>query len=203
MGADEVDFSAGGIGLEEAEEEIATTEEMVAADDYDADMSLSLNTVEVTSKNKSKKDKANRARKKGKSASQQPMTETSVVAADKSPAQKSAFQQGLEAYKDKDYANAATMLRIAGQESPNNLNAHFYAADAFMKIDQPTAAIYHLDRILSVPGNSLYEDAQWFKALCLLKTGQKDSAKTLLTQISAGKGKYVSKARKKLKDLEK
>jgi tetratricopeptide (TPR) repeat protein len=111
------------------------------------------------------------------------------------------YAEGMESYRRGQYAQSATLLRKASASSPANLQAHYYAAASFMNIDQPQAAIYHLDRILAVPGNSLYADAEWYKALAYLKLKDRKNAKSLLEKIAGGSGPHASEAKNALKDL--
>ena len=116
-------------------------------------------------------------------------------------AQRAYYNEGIEAYRQKDYQKSSDYLRRAAQATPDNLNAHYYAAASFLEINQPSAAIYHLDRILAVPGNSLYEDAEWYKAMALMKLNDEKKAKKLLETIKKRGGKYTAKATEVLEKL--
>lgn len=113
----------------------------------------------------------------------------------------SAFDLGMDAYLRKDYPTAATQLRAAAAQTPSNLQAHLYAANAFLNIGQPEAAIFHLDRILAQAPNSYTEDAEWYKALAYLKMNDASAAKRQLNKVQDAGGKHSQKARKSLEKL--
>jgi tetratricopeptide (TPR) repeat protein len=114
---------------------------------------------------------------------------------------KDAYSLGMESYRQGRFSESATFLREASAATPSNLQAHFYAAASFLNIDQPLAAQYHLDRILAIPGNSLYADAEWYMAITYLKLKDRAKAKSLLQKISRSNGKYSGQATEALKDL--
>ncbi|HHG84566.1 MAG TPA: hypothetical protein ENJ82_07445 [Bacteroidetes bacterium] len=113
----------------------------------------------------------------------------------------SLFDQGLDAYRRGRFQESADLLRKTASASPSNLEAHYYAAASFMNMDQAQAALYHLNRVLAVPGNSLYIDAEWYKALAYLKLNERKKAKALLEKIELDGGKHAAPARKALKAL--
>lgn len=113
----------------------------------------------------------------------------------------SSFEQGMEAYRRKDYADAATNLRAAAAQTPSNLQAHLYAANSFLNIGQPEAALFHLDRILAQAPNSYTEDAEWYKALAYLKMNDASAAKRQLNKVQQSGSKHSAKAKKSLDQL--
>lgn len=108
------------------------------------------------------------------------------------------FQKGMDAYRNKEFSQASEELRQAASETPDNLEAHLYAARSFLEIKQPTAALYHLDRILAAPGNSYLEDAKWFKSIALLQLGDQKGAKLLLQEVEVAGGKRSDTAKEVL-----
>lgn len=116
--------------------------------------------------------------------------------------QQPAYDQAMDAFRAKDYANAATLFRQATAETPANLQAHLYAANSFLNIGQPQAAIFHLDRILNQPDNAYTEDATWYKALAYLKLNDSAPAKTLLKSIEKAGGKHAAEATTTLQKLK-
>ena len=125
-----------------------------------------------------------------------PAPAPAVVAAD------SSYAQGLISYKEGNYRDAAKDLRKATERTPNNLEAHIYAADAFLRISQPQAALFHIERILAVPGNSHIEDAEWYKALAYLQLKDASKAKRQLEVVVTRGGKYKAHAETALKNLK-
>ncbi|MEM0998641.1 MAG: hypothetical protein AAGN35_16400 [Bacteroidota bacterium] len=111
------------------------------------------------------------------------------------------FEQGMTAYRNGEFTNSATLLRDAANATPANLQAHYYAAASFLNIEQPSAALYHLDRILAIPNNSYYADAEWFKALAYLKMNKTEMGRLILEKILRDGGKHAQDAQKALDEL--
>jgi hypothetical protein len=82
------------------------------------------------------------------------------------------------------------------------LEAHIFAADAFLRISQPQAALFHIDRVLAVPGNSHIEDAEWYKALAFLQLKEGNKAKKQLEKVVSAGSKYKAQAEKALAELK-
>lgn len=114
---------------------------------------------------------------------------------------KDPYNRGMDFYRSGQFAKSATLLREASAATPSNLQAHYYAAASFLNLEQPEAAQYHLERILALPGNSLYADAEWYMAITHLKLRDRSKAKELLEKISQNNGKYSGQAKEALKDL--
>lgn len=112
------------------------------------------------------------------------------------------FSDGIAAYQSGDYLQAAGKLRKAAELTPDNLQAHLYAADAYLRIAQPQAALFHIERILATPGNSAYEDAEWYKALALLQLKEGRKAEKQLGVVINRNGKYKARAEAALKELK-
>lgn len=114
----------------------------------------------------------------------------------------STYSLGMDAYAKRDFTQSAILLRKAATETPNHLEAHLHAGISFLNINQPQAAIYHLDRVLAVSGTNLREDAEWYKALAYLRMNEARKAKSLLESISKQNGKHAKAAQKALDDLK-
>lgn len=112
------------------------------------------------------------------------------------------YEQGLISYKEGDYREAARELRKATEQTPSNLDAHIFAADAFLRTSQPQAALFHIERVLAVPGNSHLEEAEWFKALAYLQLKDDAHAKPQLQKVIDGGGKFKGLAEKALAELK-
>lgn len=123
---------------------------------------------------------------------------------DNDPAAKSPslFDQGMAAYQKSDFEGGARLLRQASIETPSNLYAHFYAGICYLQLEQATAALFHLERVLEQPNNSLEEDAQWYKSIALLQQGEKRKAKTMLEEINRAGRSRSRDARKALEKLD-
>lgn len=182
---------------------IAASEEQVGGFD-DGDMEVSedeSNTLsDVVVANRS-----HRTVQRDKSAKEPRGRASTLSKADPAPVAKPSpdyYTQGMVAYQQGNYRDAAANLRSATELTPTNLQAHLYAADAFLRISQPQAALFHCERILAQPGNSVLEDAEWFKALAYLQLKEGRKAKSQLEAIVARNGKYKTRAEETLNSLK-
>jgi thioredoxin-like negative regulator of GroEL len=57
-------------------------------------------------------------------------------------------------------------------------------------------------RVIDNKDNLFFEDAQWYLALCYLKTGEKDKAVNSLTFIKQSESIYSNNARKILRKMK-
>lgn len=71
----------------------------------------------------------------------------------------------------------------------------------YMQKKKYSEAVAEFDKVLAVKTNLNYADAQWQKALALIKLGKKAEAKTLLQEIVNAKGPYKTQAEAELKKL--
>ena len=112
------------------------------------------------------------------------------------------YADGISQYEQGNYKDAASNLRKATEATPGNLQAHLYAADAYLRVSQPQAALFHIERILAVPGNSNLEAAEWYKALALLQLKEGRKAEKQLGIVIARNGKFKALAEEALKELK-
>ncbi len=135
----------------------------------------------------------------GRTAAAQPK---SIAEKNVAPAADKSYEDGLIAYRNGEYKEAARDLRRATELTPSNLDAHIFAADAYLRISQPNAALFHIERILAVPGNSHIKDAEWYKALAYLQLKEGSKAKKQLQTVIDRGGKYKPQAETALKELK-
>jgi hypothetical protein len=147
----------------------------------------------ITSGRKKESDK-NAKEAKSKAALPMSRSATKGSVAEKEDAAEQSYDDGIISYKEGKYSDAAQALRKATELTPSNLDAHIYAADAFLRITQPQAALFHIERVLAVPGNSHFEDAEWYKALAHLQLKEGPKAKKQLEKVIARGGKYKAQA---------
>ncbi len=124
---------------------------------------------------------------KGQVPAKVEMTSDAITKEFKDPG-KSNYEQGVEQFQRRQYQDAAANFRQASAHNPADMDAHLLAARSFLQLNQPNAAVYHLDRILSVRNNSLEEDAKWYKSIAMLQLGKKRHAKDLLKDIKRSGG---------------
>lgn len=179
--------------------------DMMEAEETDAPNHTLLNEVVVASEKKEERNAKSSVKTKQRRESVAPTAPNADAEprrALQEPPALNAYEDGIAAYQQGNYRDAATYLRKATEITPNNLQAHLYAADAYLRIEQPQAALFHIERILAVPGNSVYEDAEWYKALAYLQLKEGRKAQRQLETVITRNGRYKVRAEAALKELE-
>lgn len=158
----------------------------------------------VVAKSKRDNDKQAKVAERSKNVSNQPTGNAGVTASSPAPMAPAAnyYADGISQYEQGNYKDAASNLRKATEATPGNLQAHLYAADAYLRVSQPQAALFHIERILAVPGNSNLETAEWYKALALLQLKEGRKAEKQLEAVIARNGKFKALAEEALKELK-
>ena len=108
------------------------------------------------------------------------------------------LQKGLENYNNSNYQIAIEQYKIVLQSEKNNLTALYYLGLCYMELEDTKNAIQHFDKVLDIADNKYLEDAEWYKALALVKRNKVNQAKSLLQQILEKEGKYLKEATKLL-----
>ncbi len=109
------------------------------------------------------------------------------------------LREGLVAFRDARYGKCISKMEILLQHNPEDINALFYTAVSYVKLEMFSKAIPLLDKILSAQNNVFHEEAEWYKALALEGNGDDAAAKELFKKISDEGGFYAAQAGKKLK----
>jgi tetratricopeptide (TPR) repeat protein len=74
---------------------------------------------------------------------------------------------------------------------PNDLNAHYYGGLCYYNINNPTKALEFFDYILTHDHNAFYQEAQFYKALCLQRLGEYGKANFLLKKNCSAKTAFL------------
>lgn len=116
----------------------------------------------------------------------------------KIPADK-VLRDGLLAFRDSRYGKCIGKMEMLLDHNPNDINALFYSAVSYVKLEMYSKAIPLLDQILQDPNNVFDEEALWYKALALEGNGDTQAAQILFKQISDKGGFYAEQAKRKVK----
>ncbi len=109
------------------------------------------------------------------------------------------LKKGLLYFKDQNFRRANEQFAMLIELNKNDVNALFYSGLSYYNSEKPELAIKHLDRVLLSTNNVFHMEAQWYKALALLKKKDNEKAKEVLNEIVKGKGFYAKQAKEKLK----
>lgn len=106
--------------------------------------------------------------------------------------------QGLQYYEDKNFEKAIDFFN----QTDNNLMARLYRGISYLELEQFDKALSDFDVVIADNNNLFVDQAQWYKALTLLKSEQLTKAKETLNAIASDRSVYKTKAQKLLKELE-
>lgn len=109
------------------------------------------------------------------------------------------LQQGMTLLENKDFSAALKEFN----KLPNSITANYYAGVANMQLDNHNIAVAKFDYVIKDYLNLFYDQAQWYKGLCLVKLEKKDEATVLFEQISNTDSYFKDKAKQIVADLRK
>jgi tetratricopeptide (TPR) repeat protein len=112
------------------------------------------------------------------------------------------FAVAIDYYNIKDYRSAALCFSKVPDSDPKYMESTMlYGVSEFEEMNFPEAK-QSFEEVISNNDNLFLEDANWYLALCHLKTGDKESAITELTSIKKSRSIYSSDARKILRRIK-
>lgn len=109
------------------------------------------------------------------------------------------LQQGMTLLESKDFSAAL----VEFNKLPNSITANYYAGVANMQLNNHNIAVAKFDYVIKDYLNLFYDQAQWYKGLCLVKLEKKDEATVLFDQISNTDSYFKDKAKQIVADLRK
>lgn len=109
------------------------------------------------------------------------------------------LQEGLLAFRDGRFGKCVSKMDVLLKNNPDDVNALFYTAVSYVKLELYSKAIPLLDKIIEDQNNVFDEEAEWYKALALEGNGDEALAQALFQKISSEGGFYATQASKKLK----
>lgn len=106
---------------------------------------------------------------------------------------------GMQLLEKKDFSAAL----VEFNKLPNSITANYYAGVANMELNNHDIAVLKFDYVIDDYLNLFYDQAQWYKGLCLVKLEKKDEAIDLFNQITQTESYYKDKAKQIVADLRK
>ena len=114
----------------------------------------------------------------------------------------SIFVEGLNYYKNGAFTDAVGYFKQVVENDETNIAAQFLFGISYIEITNYNRAINSFEYVIE-SGDTLYsQQAEWYLALCFIKIGKTNDAKSLLQRIIDNDGFYFDKATKLLKELE-
>jgi|GEM_PF-1980861 len=104
------------------------------------------------------------------------------------------LREGLLAFRDGRYGRCIGKMETLLEHNPDDINALFYTAVSYVKLEMYSKAIPLLDKIIAAENNVFDEEAEWYKALALDANGDSDAAQSLFVKIRDNGGFYAKQA---------
>jgi tetratricopeptide (TPR) repeat protein len=111
------------------------------------------------------------------------------------------YKLALEYYNIHDYRNAATYFKKVLASDPGNMHSEFLSGISNFENQDYPGAKGSFSKVIADNNNYYIDHAQWYLALCYLKTDEKLKAIDQLTIIKKSKTIYRKDARKILRSL--
>lgn len=104
------------------------------------------------------------------------------------------IKEAMINFEDKDYGNCIASLELLLNYNKHDVNALFYSGMSFFYLGNYHKAQYYFDETLNNDINVFQQEAEFYKALCLLRNKKPEEAKALLSSIVAKKMFYSKRA---------
>jgi tetratricopeptide (TPR) repeat protein len=112
------------------------------------------------------------------------------------------YSTGIDYYNIHDYKNAAMYFNKVLNSDPENMESTmFYGTSSFEVKNYPEAK-RSFSKVINNNNNLFIEDAEWYLALCYLKTNEMKKAVDELTVIKNSRSIYSSNAGKILRRMK-
>jgi tetratricopeptide (TPR) repeat protein len=111
------------------------------------------------------------------------------------------LRSAMTLYDNKKYEGAIQIFENILKEDDSRIGLNLYSGISHMEIKQYAEANAQFKRIIDQKANSFVESAQWYMALCYLKTDKKDKAKEIFAGIANNGVYYKKDARRILKRM--
>ena len=112
------------------------------------------------------------------------------------------FTSAMQKFDNRDYVAAQSLFRKVIASDPNNAVGHFYAGVSLQETGKYSEAIGEYQAVIRQEDNLFVQQAQWYLALCLLKTDEEEKAYAQFTEIAKKEGYYQDKAKAVLRKLK-
>jgi tetratricopeptide (TPR) repeat protein len=112
------------------------------------------------------------------------------------------FVLALEFYNTSDYARAATLFSKVIESNPKDMQSVLLSGVSNFEDKKYPEAKQSFVTVISDNNNLFIETAEWYLALCLVKTGEKEKAITLLNKVKNEEGIYSKDAKQIIRKLK-
>ena len=113
------------------------------------------------------------------------------------------LRKALQIYREGKFEEASSALELILKDRPKNRTARFYYAVALLHLEKIPAAFTILRELSVAPDFELREEAEWYRALSLLRLPNNEQAAIdLFKKIASSDSKFKNKARDVLSVFE-
>jgi len=105
------------------------------------------------------------------------------------------LQTAFRFYNQSDYLNALVYFRKVVENESSNQMARFYSGVSYQGLNRFENAVIEYNRVVQDNDNIFVEQAEWYRAMCYLKLGKKETALAQLTGIIEKEGFYERNAK--------
>lgn len=106
-----------------------------------------------------------------------------------------ALEKALKPYERGDYAEAARQLEVVSRDNPSRPHpAYYLGLSKLLGKNGDAVADFERARTLADKGSSLRAEAAWYLAVALERTGRRESAASLLTDLCGSAGPHQAEA---------
>ena len=111
------------------------------------------------------------------------------------------YNQALEKFNNKEYNDSKHLFEQIIINDNSNYSALYYKSLCCFFLEENENAITGFNQILKISKGEYYDSAKWYKALALLKKGNKKEAKKILEEIIKSNSSFKNNAELKLKEI--
>jgi hypothetical protein len=111
------------------------------------------------------------------------------------------LKDALKKFNKQRYKQGFVLFNDLMEYNKRDVNAWFYSALCQYYLGKYKDAIARLNKVLDDENNVFDQEAEWYKALCLVKNGDQQEGVELLLKINEQKGFYANNAGEKLKEI--
>jgi tetratricopeptide (TPR) repeat protein len=108
------------------------------------------------------------------------------------------LEQGLLLFENDQYMESIDYF----DQLPTSITAIYYSGVAHMEIGEYEVAKFKFDQVISNYVNVFYDQANWYKGLCLLKQDQSEEAKMIFNAIAKSDSYYKNQAKELMNKLK-
>ena len=110
----------------------------------------------------------------------------------------SVLEQGLMLFEDNKFEESIDYF----EQLPTSVTALYYSGVAHMEIGEYEVAEFKFDQVISNYLNVFYDQAQWYKGLCLVKQNKRQEAIGIFTMIAQSNSYYKDQALELIKQMK-